>query len=1186
MGLKPGLINNNPSPLDSQMHHPHPQPLLSSSVVSRPYQADQPKQSQDNDDSIAPDKSSSSEESNSKKSKRRDSNDKSDKSQSNFKLIETTTGIRVSQACDRCRIKKIKCDGQYPCHNCKKVGFECKTSDKLTRRAFPKGYTENLEKKLIEMEEENRLLKLKLSGTNDNDHDNDNEVDNASNTSNTNIDTIASTPISVPMDHTVSSTPNLVTSNNKVLLTNQSTHQTVQINNPIDQIFNLDSKGIIIGNDNINFESQFNHLLINLNLPFLKITNSHNFLLDDPNSYLYHPSYHFYNQIHNKDLDVIYNPLTGNHSIPTNPTALGSTTDIEHILTNNQFPLDIYDLFIKLINNFKRLFNNKKELDNQIIQYFLNYNVFIPIFDYKQFIASYEAFHTMYPFIFTYDDSTINGFNLSSNNDYQLVNEYLMTIIQIYAMVMINDPTINLNLLLNHTDPNFTLNIKKSNSNPKDNNSIIKSLYDFLPYFNNFHVSINQLQTYELFLYYSLLTNNKEKSLILSSLINSFIGILGINLNSKNLFFNDLSLNLIQRRNRVKIFWVFKVLLKCFNLKFGFKPSLNTTVINPVTIDRYFQLTPEKLSGLLDDDKTNDSLFNTLLKPSIEFLNLTNIIIPSSFSPNYYEYLKKSKKKDSLHSHHPHQKHLDWILKEDDGEGNDGNLNYNFSQFLTIDKNLSNWRNSLKDKSINLTSLHTEMGLSNILNITTNNLYHDLKDVSNFNMGITQEGFVNYYTTGLPDIHTASQLIKIQLNFHYCLIRSMNYLNFIVDKELKYNYYIEISKISREVLNYFILIFDHASKSVEVKLDPKGYNHNNIVMESLGLDVDEDGFVINDFSVKRRRASNSNNQNVIKRLTKEIPISPFNPMMNGLSMTIINLKKSMILQMLYLLICQLKFFKRKEINLIDDSIQVINKAADLFIKVFINYKVGVNRKDPKKVKEDKLFEKLMNDELKDEILKSQADDGDESDDDDDTILDYYQQIDWDDEEMDEDLKYLKILKFVKYKSNTILDKILQDKDDKVSDSSIPYHNHHHHHHHHHNHYSQVKQESTPSSLDSKPSQSQLHQHSQTQGQTQLPSHISQASSSPSNFYANSGYTSFSKVPSLSKFDFFDGTTATGTPSNLTALTPQDEELSKKEKLVINDLMNLRRGSQGKLYNQGNTNWNNSTGSSYGNSSNP
>ncbi|ODV63006.1 Zn(II)2Cys6 transcription factor domain-containing protein ASCRUDRAFT_16297, partial [Ascoidea rubescens DSM 1968] len=56
---------------------------------------------------------------------------------------------RTSQACDRCRIKKIKCDGNLPsCSNCSKIGFNCKTSDKLTRRSFPKGYTENLEKNL------------------------------------------------------------------------------------------------------------------------------------------------------------------------------------------------------------------------------------------------------------------------------------------------------------------------------------------------------------------------------------------------------------------------------------------------------------------------------------------------------------------------------------------------------------------------------------------------------------------------------------------------------------------------------------------------------------------------------------------------------------------------------------------------------------------------------------------------------------------------------------------------------------------------------------------------------------------------------------------------------------------------------------------------------------------------------
>ncbi|CAI5758653.1 unnamed protein product [Candida verbasci] len=830
----------------------------------------------------------------------------------NFKLINTSTGVRVSQACDRCRIKKIKCDGLSPCFNCKKVDIECKTSDKLTRRAFPKGYTENLEKRVKELEEEVKDLRG-------------------------------------------AAIPTTTTTNDKVIL--QSSNQSIQINNPIDQIFNLNDKGVIIGNDNLNFESQFNHLLINLNLPFLKITNSHNYLLNDPDSYLYQQS-------NNKDIQI-YNPLTGNE--------------------NNVLPTDVYDLFIKLINNFKKIFKTKQALDYQVVQFFLNYNVFIPIFDYKQFMESYDAFHTMYPFIFTYDDSTINGFNLSNTNDYGIVNTYLMTIIQIYTMIMMNNPSINLNLLLNHRDPHYS-SIK----------SIIKSIYDFLPYFNGFHVSISQLQTYLLFLYYSLLTNNKEKSLVLSSLVNAFIGILGINLNSKNLFFNDLSLNQQQRRNRVKIFWNFKVLLKCFNLKFGFKPSLNTTVINPVTIDKYFQLTPEKLSSLLDG---SDDLFNTLLKPSIEFLNLMNIIIPSSFSPNYYQYLKQDKKKKEKETHNHHR--LDWILNEDDGDGNDGNLNYNFNQFLTIDKNLSDWRLSLREKKILLKPIES-MGLPNF-GETENNLYHDVSE------GLSQQGYMHFYQFGIPDVYTASQLIKIQLNFHYILIRSMNYLNFIVDKELNFNYYKQICQISQEVLQYFLMFFDHVSKAKEKENSPI-ISSNSVVMESLGLDVDEDGFVINDFSVKRRKRTGRTSP--FRKTTKEIPMSPFNAMLNGLSLTVINLKKSIVLQMLYLLICQMKFVKRNDLlGGINDSIELILRSVDLFVKVFINYTPGT------KLKEDKLYEKLINDELRDDILKYQenSDVDDEEED-----FSYYKNIDWDDEDMDEDLKYLKILKFIKYKCQKIL----------------------------------------------------------------------------------------------------------------------------------------------------------------------
>lgn len=65
---------------------------------------------------------------------------------------------RVAQACDRCRAKKVKCDGKSPCSTCANAGLACIVSDKLSRRAFPKGYTETLEERIRQLELENKKL--------------------------------------------------------------------------------------------------------------------------------------------------------------------------------------------------------------------------------------------------------------------------------------------------------------------------------------------------------------------------------------------------------------------------------------------------------------------------------------------------------------------------------------------------------------------------------------------------------------------------------------------------------------------------------------------------------------------------------------------------------------------------------------------------------------------------------------------------------------------------------------------------------------------------------------------------------------------------------------------------------------------------------------------------------------------
>jgi hypothetical protein len=78
-----------------------------------------------------------------------------------MKLIKCgSSQARIAQACDRCRSKKIRCDGIRPCcSQCSNVGFECKTSDKLSRRAFPRGYTESLEERVRSLEQEVREMK-------------------------------------------------------------------------------------------------------------------------------------------------------------------------------------------------------------------------------------------------------------------------------------------------------------------------------------------------------------------------------------------------------------------------------------------------------------------------------------------------------------------------------------------------------------------------------------------------------------------------------------------------------------------------------------------------------------------------------------------------------------------------------------------------------------------------------------------------------------------------------------------------------------------------------------------------------------------------------------------------------------------------------------------------------------------
>lgn len=77
----------------------------------------------------------------------------------------------MAQACDRCRLKKIRCYGAPSgCGRCAHAGFACHTSDKLKRQSFPTGYTESLEVQIRQLTTEIHTLKQRVEEANTTTH--------------------------------------------------------------------------------------------------------------------------------------------------------------------------------------------------------------------------------------------------------------------------------------------------------------------------------------------------------------------------------------------------------------------------------------------------------------------------------------------------------------------------------------------------------------------------------------------------------------------------------------------------------------------------------------------------------------------------------------------------------------------------------------------------------------------------------------------------------------------------------------------------------------------------------------------------------------------------------------------------------------------------------------------------------
>ncbi|KAF4637472.1 hypothetical protein G7Y89_g617 [Cudoniella acicularis] len=77
------------------------------------------------------------------------------------KKLQSST--RTGQACDRCKVRKIRCDGlPGGCSPCLQNNTECRTTDRITGRATSRGYVEGIEQQNRDLQQQVRELRQKL----------------------------------------------------------------------------------------------------------------------------------------------------------------------------------------------------------------------------------------------------------------------------------------------------------------------------------------------------------------------------------------------------------------------------------------------------------------------------------------------------------------------------------------------------------------------------------------------------------------------------------------------------------------------------------------------------------------------------------------------------------------------------------------------------------------------------------------------------------------------------------------------------------------------------------------------------------------------------------------------------------------------------------------------------------------
>ncbi|CAO3618632.1 unnamed protein product [Cunninghamella blakesleeana] len=250
---------------------------------------------------------------------------------------------QLTQACDMCRKKKIKCDGGNPCGNCLKTKKDCTYLPSTKKRGPRQGYIEMLEKRLDKME------KLLTTTSENNSTSSNGSLSTVDTMENKVTDNVQTTMMHLPQQRTSQthgSFPHSLLHHNNNTTTNDNNNN----NNSNNNINN--------NNNNNTNNNKDNNLMKSIND---EQTSNHNFTLNQSQQSQHHQ------QQQSPILQRITHDRSGSMSDHTqSPSSLGSNLSIHNPIPTESLlpPKPIVDHLIQLF--FEKIYPSYPLFDPRI----------------------------------------------------------------------------------------------------------------------------------------------------------------------------------------------------------------------------------------------------------------------------------------------------------------------------------------------------------------------------------------------------------------------------------------------------------------------------------------------------------------------------------------------------------------------------------------------------------------------------------------------------------------------------------------------------------------------------------------------------------------------------------------------------------------------------------------------------